>query len=167
LSKIDVLNIITSMAAVAQRIDAGSATGGSPADEAWALLRELLFAERRRFFRTAAEFELHPAQAGTLMHLDEDCGLPMHEIASRLACDNSNVTGIVDRLEARGLVTRRPGEQDRRVKYVVLTPSGARVRGEMSSKLAQVPVAIARLSGEDQRVLRDVLARATAGDSQD
>lgn len=163
------------MAAVAQTTDAGrpltrgvrKAAGGSAADEAWALLRELLFAERRRFFQTAAEFELHPAQAGTLMHLDEGSGVPMHEIASHLACDNSNVTGIVDRLEARGLVTRRPGEQDRRVKYVVLTPAGAVVRAQMGLKLAQVPVAIERLSREDQRVLRDVLARATEGGSRD
>jgi DNA-binding MarR family transcriptional regulator len=132
----------------------------SAGDEAWALLRELLFAERRRFFETAAEFELHPAQAGTLMQLDEGPGLPMHEIATRLACDNSNVTGIVDRLEARGLVTRRPGEQDRRVKYVVLTPLGVEVRGAMGTKLAQVPAAIERLSAEDQCLLRDVLSRA-------
>ncbi len=138
---------------------------GSPGDEAWALLRQLLFAERRRFFETAAEFDLHPAQAGTLMQLDDGPGLPMHEIATRLACDNSNVTGIVDRLEARGLVTRRPGEQDRRVKYVALTPLGVEVREAMGSKLAQLPVAIERLSVEDQRVLRDVLARATGGGS--
>ena len=136
---------------------------GSPGDEAWALLRGLLFAERRRFFEAAAEFELHPAQAGMLMQLDEDSGLPMHEIASRLACDNSNVTGIVDRLEARGLVARTPGEQDRRVKYVVLTALGVEMRRAMGSKLAQVPVAIERLSAEDQRLLRDVLARATEG----
>jgi DNA-binding MarR family transcriptional regulator len=158
------------MTVVAQTTDdrpaASGAPGGAPADEAWALLRELLFAERRRFFQAAAEFELHPAQAGALMHLDEDSGLPMHEIASRLACDNSNVTGIVDRLEARGLVTRRPGEQDRRVKNVALTAEGARVRAEMGSKLAQVPFAIERLSEEDQRVLRDVLARATEGGSE-
>lgn len=132
----------------------------SAGDEAWALLRELLFAERRRFFETAAEFELHPAQAGTLMQLDEGPGLPMHEIATRLACDNSNVTGIVDRLEARGLVTRRGGEQDRRVKYVALTASGREVREAMASKLARVPAAIESLSLEDQRLLRDVLSRA-------
>jgi DNA-binding MarR family transcriptional regulator len=133
----------------------------SAADEAWALLRELLFAERRRFFETAAEFELHPAQAGALMHLDGEGGLPMYEIAARLACDNSNVTGIVDRLETRGLVTRRPGEQDRRVKYVVLTPLGQQVREAMGSKLARVPEAIERLSVQDQRALRDILGRAT------
>ena len=75
-------------------------TRSSLADEAWALLRELLFAERRRFLDTASEFELHPAQAGALMQLDRESGSPMHEIAAHLACDSSNVTGIVDRLEA-------------------------------------------------------------------
>jgi DNA-binding MarR family transcriptional regulator len=152
------------MASTQSRPEAG-VRPASAGDEAWALLRELLFAERRRFFEAAAEFELHPAQAGTLMQLDEGPGLPMHEIATRLACDNSNVTGIVDRLEARGLVTRRPGEQDRRVKYVVLTPLGLQLREAMGSKLAQVPVAIERLSAEDQRVLRDVLARAIGSGS--
>jgi DNA-binding MarR family transcriptional regulator len=132
----------------------------SPAEQAWELLRELLFAERRRFFDAAAEFELHPAQAGTLMHLDAEAGLPMHEIATLLACDNSNVTGIVDRLEARGLVTRRPGEQDRRVKYIVPTPAGLDVREAMRARLERVPTGIERLPAADQRLLRDLLARA-------
>ena len=133
----------------------------SPADEAWALLRELLFAERRRFFDAASEFELHPAQAGALMQLDEESGSPMHEIATHLACDNSNVTGIVDRLEARGLVTRRPGERDRRVKYIMPTPLGLEVRNAMRTRMARAPAAIERLSAKDQRLLRDLLARAT------
>jgi MarR family transcriptional regulator, organic hydroperoxide resistance regulator len=135
----------------------------SAADEAWALLRGLLFAERRRFFDAAAEFELHPAQAGALMHLDQEHGLPMHEIAAHLACDNSNVTGIVDRLEARGLVTRRASERDRRVKYIVPTALGLEVRDAMRERLARAPAGIERLSAKDQRVLRDVLARAVSG----
>jgi MarR family transcriptional regulator, organic hydroperoxide resistance regulator len=132
----------------------------SPADEAWALLRELLFAERRRFFDTASEFELHPAQAGALMQLNQQSGSPMHEIAAHLACDNSNVTGIVDRLEARGLVTRRAGERDRRVKYIVPTPLGLEVREAMRQRMARPPAAIERLSAKEQRLLRDLLARA-------
>jgi DNA-binding MarR family transcriptional regulator len=132
----------------------------SAAEEAWALLRDLLFAERRRFFAAAAEFELHPAQAGALMHLDQESGLPMGEIAAHLACDNSNVTGIVDRLEVRGLVTRRASERDRRVKYIVPTPLGLEVRDAMRKRMARAPVGIERLSVEDQRVLRDVLSRA-------
>jgi DNA-binding MarR family transcriptional regulator len=132
----------------------------SPAEEAWALLRDLLFAERRRFFQAAAEFELHPAQAGALLQLDEQSGSPMHELAAHLACDNSNVTGIVDRLEARGLAIRRSSELDRRVKYIVPTALGLEVRDAMRARIARAPAAIERLSPKDQRLLRDVLTRA-------
>ena len=45
----------------------------------------------------------------------------MSELANALFCDNSNVTGIVDRLEERGLVRREAAEGDRRVKLLVLT----------------------------------------------
>ena len=132
----------------------------SPAQEAWALLRSLFFAERRRFLAAASEFDLHPAQAGALMQLDGDDGLPMNEIASRLACDSSNVTGIVDRLEARGLVTRSTSKRDRRVKQIVPTPQGSQVRDALRAQLAQAPEGLDRLSPEEQVLLRDLLARA-------
>jgi DNA-binding MarR family transcriptional regulator len=135
----------------------------SLADEAWARLRELLFAERRRFLDTASEFELHPAQAGALIQLDQESGSPMHEIAAHLACDSSNVTGIVDRLEARGLVSRRAGERDRRVKYIVPTPLGLEVRDALRARMARAPAAIERLSAKEQRLLRDLLERAAGG----
>ncbi|HTQ69033.1 MAG TPA: MarR family transcriptional regulator [Solirubrobacteraceae bacterium] len=131
----------------------------SPAQEAWALLRTLLFAERRRFLGAASEFDLHPAQAGALMQLDDDEGLPMHEIASHLACDSSNVTGIVDRLESRGLVSRRTSNRDRRVKQVVATPLGVEVRDALRARMAHVPEGLERLSPRDQRLLRDLLDR--------
>lgn len=160
---IDVINIAVGASIPSTDTTASVAPGlrdRSPADEAWALLRQLLFAERRRFFDTASEFELHPAQAGALMQLDEVAGIPMHEIAAHLACDNSNVTGIVDRLEARGLVTRHTGERDRRVKYIILTPLGLEVRDAMRARLARPPIGIERLSAKDQRLLHEVLARA-------
>jgi DNA-binding MarR family transcriptional regulator len=97
------------------------------------------------------------------MQLDRESGSPMHEIAAHLACDSSNVTGIVDRLEARGLVTRRAGERDRRVKYIVPTPRGLEVRDAMRARMARAPAAIERLSPDEQRLLRDLLARAAGG----
>src|SRR5665213_1681501 len=108
----------------------------SPADEAWGLLHKLMMDQRRRFLAVAAELDLHPAQAGALVQMEPDTPMPMNELATVLHCDNSNVTGIVDRLEARGLVARQPHEHDRRVKHVVLTPLGAaaseHVRATMS-----------------------------------
>src|SRR5437763_6488875 len=94
----------------------------SPADEAWTLLRTLFGQQRRRFLIAASELDLHPAQAGALLQLDSP--LPMHHLATLLGCDNSNVTGLVDRLEARGLVARQPSPDDRRVKHVVLIEAG-------------------------------------------
>jgi len=132
----------------------------SAADEAWELLRELLFSERRRFMSAASEHDLHPAQAGALLQMQPGEGMAMHALASTLACDNSNVTGLVDRLEARGLVTRRPYAEDRRVKHVVLTPLGVEVRDRLRARMSRPPEAIERLSGDDQRLLRDVLRRA-------
>ena len=61
----------------------------------------------------------------------------MRGLAALLVCDASNVTGIVDRLEARGLVRREADTADRRVKNVVATDEGRdtirRVREEMQA----------------------------------
>jgi DNA-binding MarR family transcriptional regulator len=134
----------------------------SPGDEAWAVLRQLLSDGRRRFLAAASGLDLHPAQAGALLQMEPGTPMPMHELATMLACDNSNVTGIVDRLEARGLVARRPYAQDRRVKHVVLTAAGADLRDRVRAHMAELPDAIRRLSIADQRLLRDVLRRAVA-----
>jgi DNA-binding MarR family transcriptional regulator len=132
-----------------------TAEAQSPAAEAWTLLRTLLGQQRRRFLVGASELDLHPAQAGALLQLASP--LPMSELATLLACDNSNVTGLIDRLEARGLVTRQPSAEDRRVKHVVLTEAGQRLRNQMLDRVAQAPQGLARLSVREQRQLRDLL----------
>jgi DNA-binding MarR family transcriptional regulator len=53
----------------------------------------------------------------------------MWDLADHLDCDPSNVTGIADRLEGLGLVTRGPGA-DRRVKQLSLTDRGSALRAE-------------------------------------
>jgi DNA-binding MarR family transcriptional regulator len=86
----------------------------------------------------------------------------MSELADALYCHASNVTGIVDRLESRGLVERRPGAGDRRVRTLVLTTEGAEVRAQVVALLSEPPEAIARLPEADQRALRDILRLALA-----
>jgi DNA-binding MarR family transcriptional regulator len=130
----------------------------SPGDEAWALLRMLFGRQRRRFVIAASELDLHPAQAGALLQLEVP--LPMNALATTLACDSSNVTGLVDRLEARGLVCRQPDPDDRRVKHIVLTEAGRQLRAEMIERIGRPPVGFTRLSEDEQRQLRDLLRRA-------
>lgn len=136
-------------------------TGESAAAEAWACVLTLLGHQRRRFLIAASELELHPAQAGALLQLAAP--LPMNELAAVLACDNSNVTGLVDRLEARGLVSRQANPGDRRVKRVVLTASGTRLREQLLERVGQPPVGFERLSPAEQRQLRDLLRRVVGG----
>jgi MarR family transcriptional regulator, organic hydroperoxide resistance regulator len=131
-------------------------------DEVWALLRTLFGRHRRRFLIAASELDLHPAQAGALLQMEPGEPRPMHELATLLACDNSNVTGIIDRLEARGLVARQPYEQDRRVKHVVLTSQGEQLRTQLFAQLGRAPAGLERLSPSEQRRLRDLLRRVVA-----
>jgi MarR family transcriptional regulator, organic hydroperoxide resistance regulator len=138
------------------------ATEQSAAAEAWAELRTLLGRQRRRFLIAASELELHPAQAGALLQLGSP--LPMNELAAVLACDNSNVTGLVDRLEARGLVARRANPDDRRVKRVVLTVAGGHLREQLLERVGRPPAGIERLSPVEQRQLRDLLRRVVDED---
>ena len=76
-----------------------------------------------------------------------------------LACDNSNVTGLVDRLEARGLVARQASPEDRRIKRIVLTVAGVRVRDQLLDRVGHPPAGFERLSAAEHRQLRDLLRR--------
>jgi DNA-binding MarR family transcriptional regulator len=121
---------------------------------------ELMHVSKQRFMAIASEFELSPPQVMALRHLDPAEPKPMSELAAALHCDNSNVTGIVDRLEDRGLVERRAADHDRRVKMLMITERGAEVRARLSARLDEPPAPLARLSAEDQRTLRDIMRRA-------
>ena len=144
------------------RAMATTVTEASPlAREAWKLLFELGRKKHGRLSAALAELELTPAQGHALRLLEPDRPLAMSELAEALYCHASNVTGIVDRLEARGLVERRPG-QDRRVKTLALTGAGADVRERVVELMSAPPPEIAALSAADQRALRDVLTRALA-----
>jgi MarR family transcriptional regulator, organic hydroperoxide resistance regulator len=129
----------------------------SPEAEAWAVVRTLLGQQRRRFLIAASELDLHPAQAGALLQLASP--LPMHELAALLACDNSNVTGLIDRLEARGLVTRQSSTDDRRVKHVVLTDAGRSLREQMLDHVGRPPQGFDRLTADEQRQLAQLLRK--------
>lgn len=135
-----------------------------PAGTAWELLLELLLAQRSRLPRVAAEFGLSPVQAHALQLLEPGQPTPMGALAQALACDNSNVTGIVDRLEARGVLERRSVDGDRRVRLLVVTEEGGRLRARLFARLAEPPTGIRRLSRAEQETLAELLRRALAAE---
>src|SRR6266850_6020647 len=102
----------------------------------WQLLMRFFFAQREHLPASGAEFDLSPAQCHVLHLIEPGRPLPMSRLADTLSCDASNVTGLVDRLESRGLVQRQPSPQDRRVKVLQLTPTGSRLRAQLLRRMS-------------------------------
>jgi MarR family transcriptional regulator, organic hydroperoxide resistance regulator len=126
---------------------------------AWQLLLEFLLSQRAHLPTLAAALELSPAQCHVLHLIQPGKPIPMKQLATTLSCDASNITGLVDRLESRGLIRRQPGKTDRRVKELDLTPTGARLRAELVSRMTAPPQSLERLSPRDQRTLVRLLSR--------
>jgi DNA-binding MarR family transcriptional regulator len=139
---------------------ASSVKHPSAVQEAWSLVGKLFWQMRPRMLAVAGELGLTPPQMFALRALDPEQPVPMRELAAQLHCDSSNVTGLVDGLEAHGLVERRSAEHDRRVRMLVVTERGADVRRRIDEVVEEVPPALASLGSEDQRALRDILRRA-------
>ena len=132
------------------------------AAEAWGALLDLTMGQRNRFFRIVQEFGLTPGDLRALSALDEETPRPMRTLARAWACDASNVTWMVDRLERRGLVERRMLPSDRRVKTVALTPLGASTKAELFTRLHEPPADFLALDRATLQALQDALARLPA-----
>ncbi|MEU1126853.1 MarR family transcriptional regulator [Streptomyces sp. NPDC005899] len=108
--------------------------------------------------RAAAAHALTGAQARVLGLLSLE-PMPMRKVARRLKCEPSNITGIVDRLELRGLVERRPDPADRRVKLAAPTRDGLRTARQLQDALDFAREPLAELSEVERTMLRDLLRR--------
>jgi MarR family transcriptional regulator, organic hydroperoxide resistance regulator len=136
--------------------------GQDPGREAWSIFFELAMENRARLMEALEQLDLTFMQAHVLRLLDPTKPRPMGELADQLKCDASNITGIVDRLEARGLVTRGSAPGDRRVKALAPTPAGLAMRERVLASMQTPPAAIEALPTADKRALRDILRRAVA-----
>jgi DNA-binding MarR family transcriptional regulator len=130
--------------------------------EAWRLMLELFFAHRGQMLAVAQEFGLAPQQAFAIKRLQPGEPMKLSDLAQALHCDNSNVTGIADRLEAAGLAERRPHPTDRRVKTLQLTQRGEIVRQLYEERIGTAPLAVENLTDSDAATLVDILRRAVA-----
>ena len=123
--------------------------------------RELRERLRVEFDTTLPRFDVMAA-----LYRDEK-GLNMSELSGVLRVSNGNVTGIVDRLEARGLIERRAATRDRRMKMLAVTDEGVRMRDQAWRRMMEPPPELAGLSRTDQRALRDLLRKAVGPQARD
>jgi len=126
---------------------------------AWQLLMKFFFAQREHLPSWGAPFGLSPVQCHVLHLIEPGQPMAMSRLADVLSCDASNVTGLVDRLEQRGLVQRRPSSEDRRVKVLDLTSTGSRLRRQLLRRMTARPLPLSRLTADEQRALLRILER--------
>jgi DNA-binding MarR family transcriptional regulator len=129
------------------------------AREVQGLLVGYLFGRRDMHLKVLQELGLTPGHMKALFELDGDVPVPMGALADTLVCDASSATWMVDRLEERGLVERGPHPRDRRVKTVVLTPEGAKIKAMLIERLHEPPAELEALDQSDLEALRDALQR--------
>jgi DNA-binding MarR family transcriptional regulator len=135
------------------------AEGGDLAGQVTELLLDVGLTLRQRVDAEVGRLGLTPATARALYELDPERPSPARALATQLACDRSNVTGLVDKLEEAGLVERRVDEADRRVKTLVVTEAGRKVRAQMRQVVAECGTVLGEVSEADLRTLRDLLTR--------
>lgn len=113
------------------------------------------------FEAVCARHDLTPPQARALLGLKERA--PMRALAQHMRCDASNITGIADRLEARGLVRREAPQSDRRVKLLALTEKGERVRDALERSIFGESPIVTHLTPQEREQLAGLLGKVVAG----
>jgi DNA-binding MarR family transcriptional regulator len=96
---------------------------------------EFLLRAKHQLMAVGAEFGLTGVQSMTLVLIKPDMPSPMNNLCSIFACDASNMTGIIDGLEQKGLVSRQSSDKDRRIKVVKVEKTGADIRAQIMNRL--------------------------------
>jgi DNA-binding MarR family transcriptional regulator len=110
-----------------------------------------------------APFDIHARDLGVLLAIDSNEPASQQQIAQRMGVDRTTMVAIIDALEAKGLIARRPDTEDRRRNVIELTPAGQDMlrEGIAASDTAEAEL-LAPLSPEENLQLRNLLARVLA-----
>lgn len=112
------------------------------------------------FRRNLAAYDVTPAQYFILSCLWQEDGLSPSQLATLSGLDASTVTGVLSRMEAKGLVERRHCTDDRRAVNVYILPAGLTIEPDISRVIEESSrEALAALSEAEQETLFDYLKR--------
>jgi DNA-binding MarR family transcriptional regulator len=148
-----------------------SAHGWAPEAPAMATVTSIM--RLQQIFLARADAELRPLgltfaryEVVMLLSFSTTGSLPLGKIGERLQVNPASVTNAVDRLEAQGLVDRRPNPDDGRGTLAAITPKGRRVAGRATAAMNAHVFADLGLDQPALRALFDSLAhlRRAAGD---
>jgi DNA-binding MarR family transcriptional regulator len=128
--------------------------------EVWLLISDLVLDNQRR--REVSEaLGISFGRSRALRRLAHQ-PMSMGELAAALEIDPANATAVVDDLESRRLVRRRPHPTDRRAKLVEATRKGKGMARRADAILGTPPPALSALSTDELEALRRILGSVTA-----
>lgn len=131
-------------------------------------LRYLMLGAQREGARYMAgqlrPLNLTPAQSEIMLVLAERAPLTLAEVGRLIVCESNSPSRIVDTLVKRGMVSRTPGQADRRVVYLGLTAQGRELLPKLQEIDAAVDAAAAgRLGADEKQVMIQALRRIVDG----
>ena len=112
-----------------------------------------------------APFDIHVRELGVLLVIDRFEPASQQQIAERMSVDRTTMVAIIDALEAKGVIARRPDAEDRRRNLIELTPTGQDIlrQATAASDAAEARL-LAPLTRPEGTQLRNLLARILTRD---
>lgn len=125
------------------------------------LFKQLSIAFENNLQRSAAQYDLTPAQASIIIYLDNvDHAVNQRELEHYFKLSNPTVTGLMKRMESKGFIQRIANPEDGRSKYIQLTPKAMEVASSVRNNLQALENDMTQdLSAEEEELFHDMLMR--------
>jgi DNA-binding MarR family transcriptional regulator len=115
----------------------------------------------------AAGYDLTPVQYVALAMVDANPGVDQVTLAGLIAYDRTTITGVVDRLVAKGLITRQESSRDRRARELTITVAGRQtLSGSTPAVEAAQRIMLRGLSDKETKELVRLLQKAIAAGNE-
>jgi DNA-binding MarR family transcriptional regulator len=123
------------------------------------------------FMAETEPFGVTPVQYAALQAVQNSPGLDQRTLARTIGFDTSTIAGVIDRLEARGLMQRNASAQDRRVRLLTLTAAGDQLLADVQPSMLRAQERIlaplpAQERGEFMRMLGVLIAGASEAEER-
>lgn len=119
------------------------------------------------FMQETEPFGVTPVQYAALQAVQNAPGLDQRTLARTIGFDTSTIGGVVDRLEARGLMQRNASAQDRRVRLLTLTEAGQQLLANVTPSMLRAQERIlAPLPAEERGEFMRMLGVLICGRSE-
>lgn len=118
----------------------------------------LMMRSKRHMFTASESRGLTHVQGMLLVTMKPGSPRTMNELSEMMGCDASNITGLVDRLEANNYINRMADLNDRRVKKIQLSDQGCQCRKSLLKELCKAEAFdLSKLTDEEVKTLQAII----------